>query len=227
MILKNISRLFTASIIKYPVVFNPANFPATLWNRFSVWHSIFCAFFSWLLWVEVSFHSRNIFFWPRIVINIHFSTSAANETKGYSSRYINDFNSTSFEPIYDYDNTKTEIDKVPLRQSTTKNDENMEIIYPDPDPEDFHRKMMNKTRMGNRHHDDTVIKICEYNLMLGEWTVFKSNVIWRYLWETFLCLSFKDTRRQPRKEKSNRLNHSQSLDSNNDDLNVSDNIAKS
>lgn len=31
-----------------------------------------------------------------------------------------------------------------------------------------------------------------------------------------------DTRRKPRKEKINRLNQSQSLDSNNDDLNVSD-----
>lgn len=84
--------------------------------------------------------------------------SAANQSNGFSSRYINDFNSTSFEPIYDYDNTKTDIEKFPL-QSSTKNSENSEIIYPD--PEDFHRKMLNKSRMGNRHHDDTVIKICE------------------------------------------------------------------
>lgn len=87
-------------------------------------------------------------------------SSAPNKTKGYSSRYINDFNATSsFEPIYDYDNTKTEIEKVSLRQSATKSDDNLEIIYPD--PEDFHRKMLNKTRMENRHHEDTVIKICK------------------------------------------------------------------
>lgn len=81
------------------------------------------------------------------------------KAKGYSSRYINDFNASSFEPIYDYDNTKTEIDKVPLRQDVTKGDDNLEIIYPD--PEDFHRRMLNKSRMENRHHDDTVIKICK------------------------------------------------------------------
>lgn len=86
------------------------------------------------------------------------------KAKSYSSRYINDFNATSpFEPIYDYDNTKTEIDKIPLQQESTKSDDNMEIIYPD--PEDFHRKMMNKSRMEN-HHEDTVIKICELNVLL-------------------------------------------------------------
>lgn len=35
----------------------------------------------------------------------------------------------------------------------------MEIIYPD--PEIFHQKLLNKSRMENRHHDDTVIKICK------------------------------------------------------------------
>lgn len=87
--------------------------------------------------------------------------STANKTKGFSSRYINDFNATSpLEPIYDYDNTKTEIDKVPFQQDATKDDDSMDIIYPD--PMEIHRKMLNKTRMGNQHHDDTVIKICKF-----------------------------------------------------------------
>lgn len=84
----------------------------------------------------------------------------ANKTKGYSTRYINDFNgSSSFEPIYDYDNTKTEIEKVPIQQDATKNDE----IYPD--PEDFHKKLLNKSRLGNQNHgeDASVIKICKLN----------------------------------------------------------------
>lgn len=88
----------------------------------------------------------------------------AARTKGYSSRYINDFNITSpFEPIYDYDNTKTEIDKVPIRpQDATKNDDNLEIY---PDPEEFHRKMLNKSRIDSQnHHDDTVIKICKLRM---------------------------------------------------------------
>jgi hypothetical protein len=90
---------------------------------------------------------------------------APNKTKGYSNRYINDdFNASAFEPIYDYDlqpNTQTEIDRFTLRKEAIKNnDENLEI-YPDPD--DFHRRMLNKSRMENRHHDDTVIKICKFS----------------------------------------------------------------
>lgn len=86
--------------------------------------------------------------------------SSADKIKGLSSRYINDFNATSpFEPIYDYDNTKTEIDKVPFHQDATKNDDSLDIIYPD--PMEIHRKMLNKSRMEN-HHDDTVIKICKF-----------------------------------------------------------------
>lgn len=94
----------------------------------------------------------------RRIFNFYLS---ANKTKGYSTRYINDFNGSSpFEPIYDYDNTKTEIDKVPINQPDTKNDE----IYPD--PEDFHKKMLNKSRMGNQNHgeDASVIKICKLRL---------------------------------------------------------------
>lgn len=132
----------------------------------------------------------------------------ANKTKGFSSRYINDFNQTSsFEPIYDYDNAKTEIDKLALLKESTKNDDNLEIIYPD--PEDFHMKMLNKSRMENQlHHDDTVIKICELNER-----TFMMNIWWRYV-------IFVDTTRirQP-KDKSHRFNQSHEL--NNDDLNVS------
>jgi hypothetical protein len=107
-----------------------------------------------------SFESFGENFFDKDIFLLCSTHSLANKTRGYSSRYINDFNSTSaFEPIYDYDNTKTEIDKVPLKQTPTKADDNLEIIYPDPD--EFHRKLLNKSRMENRHHDDTVIKICE------------------------------------------------------------------
>lgn len=94
-------------------------------------------------------------------LKVHKNFCFSARTKSYSSRYINDFNITSpFEPIYDYDNTKTEIEKVPLRaQDATKNDDNLEIY---PDPEEFHRKMLNKSRIDSQnHHDDTVIKICK------------------------------------------------------------------
>lgn len=76
--------------------------------------------------------------------------SLAKRPSDYASRYINDFNATSpLEPIYDYDNTRTEIDKVPFHESPTKNnDENLEIIYPNPD--DIRRM----------HHEESVIKIC-------------------------------------------------------------------
>lgn len=100
-----------------------------------------------------------IFSWenfPKIAIKLNFPILTC---KGFSGRYINDFNATSsFEPLYDYDNTKTEVDKIPLQQEATKSDDNLEIY---PDPEEFHRKMLNKTRMENQHHDDTVIKICK------------------------------------------------------------------
>ena len=81
------------------------------------------------------------------------SFSSANKTKGFSSRYINDFNaSSSFEPFYDYDNTKTEVDKVSLQQDLTKNEENLDVLYPN--PEDI------KSRM--EHHEESVIKICKF-----------------------------------------------------------------
>ncbi|CRK92969.1 CLUMA_CG006584, isoform A, partial [Clunio marinus] len=116
---------------------------------------------------------------------------SANKTKGYSSRYINDFNaSQSFEPIYDYDNTRTEVEKVSYRQDASRIDDNLDLIYPD--PEDFHRRMLNKTRMVNQHNDDTVIKIYTTRI------------------------------RQPKKDKIRRINHTQSVDLNNDDLNSHD-----
>lgn len=79
-----------------------------------------------------------------------------------SSRYINDFenNSTSFEPVYDYDATKTVIDdKIKTPIQNVQKDESEPEIYPD--PEDFHKKLLNKSRINNRH-DENVIKICEY-----------------------------------------------------------------
>lgn len=51
-------------------------------------------------------------------------------------------------------------------------------------------------------------------------TLALQRLISHYAWWIILNLLIKDTRRQPRKDKTNR-NQSQSLDTNNDDLNVS------
>jgi hypothetical protein len=87
-------------------------------------------------------------------LSCHLSLADKAKGKRFSTRYINDFNATSsFEPIYDYDNTRTEIDKVPFQQeaATKNNDENLEIIYPNPD--DIRSRMS--------HHEESVIKICK------------------------------------------------------------------
>lgn len=74
--------------------------------------------------------------------------------KKYSNRYINDYNisssnieSTSYN---DYDNTKILDDSSSYHKS--KDDENFEFLYPD--PEEIKNRM-------TEHHEDSVIKICE------------------------------------------------------------------
>lgn len=79
---------------------------------------------------------------------------AATRTNSFSTRYINDFNaSSSFDRNYD-DNIQRQVEKFPYQQekAATKNDdENLEIIYPNPD--DLRSRM---------HHEESVIKICKF-----------------------------------------------------------------
>lgn len=50
-------------------------------------------------------------------------------------------------------------DKIKTPIQNVQKDESEPEIYPD--PEDFHKKLLNKSRINNRH-DENVIKICEY-----------------------------------------------------------------
>jgi hypothetical protein len=43
-------------------------------------------------------------------------------------------------------------------QDGSKNDDNLEIY---PDPELFHRQLLNKSRLSERH-DESIIKICKF-----------------------------------------------------------------
>lgn len=128
----------------------------------------------------------------------------ATKSKGYSSKYINDFN-RSASPDFDYDLTKNVLtDEIKTPDETKQQpDDNLEIY---PDPEIFHRRLLNKTRFGDRH-DESIIKICKLNGLGCE-----------YFMKT-LCLFLDTTRvRQSRKDK---LRNNQTQDLNNDDLNVS------
>jgi hypothetical protein len=79
------------------------------------------------------------------------------ESSGYSSRYINDFNkSAAVEPTYDYDLAKSLLVDETQIPDDLKNEQ--DDIYPD--PEIFHRRILNKTRFGDRH-DESIIKICK------------------------------------------------------------------
>ncbi|CAG9804799.1 unnamed protein product [Chironomus riparius] len=80
----------------------------------------------------------------------------ATKSKGYSSKYINDFNKSA-SPDFDYDLTKNVLsDEIKTPDETKQQqDDNLEIY---PDPEIFHRRLLNKTRFGDRH-DETLIKI--------------------------------------------------------------------
>lgn len=80
---------------------------------------------------------------------------------GYPSKYLNDFNKSSAEPTYDYDlakNLLTDDTQIIDELKNGQDDDNLEI-YPDPD-EIFRRRMLNKTRFGDRH-DESIIKICK------------------------------------------------------------------
>lgn len=81
-----------------------------------------------------------------------------DKTKGYSNRYLNDFNRTSVEPNYDYDLTKNYATNKDETKNQNDDDNLPDIIYPD--PETFHRRMLNKTKFGERH-DESIIKICK------------------------------------------------------------------
>jgi hypothetical protein len=86
----------------------------------------------------------------------------ATKSKGYSSKYINDFNKST-SPDFDYDLTKNVLsDEIKTPDETKQQDDNLEIY---PDPEIFHRRLLNKTRFGDRH-DESIIKICKLN---GPW----------------------------------------------------------
>jgi hypothetical protein len=77
------------------------------------------------------------------------------ESNGFSSRYINDFNRS--EPTYDYDLAKSLLVDETQIPDDLKNEQD-DVIYPD--PEIFHRRILNKTRFGDRP-DESIIKICE------------------------------------------------------------------
>ena len=86
---------------------------------------------------------------------------SATKSKGYSSKYINDFNKTS--PDFDYDLTKNVLsDEIQAVEETKQQDDNLEIY---PDPEIFHRRILNKSRFGDRH-DESIIKICKLNVLV-------------------------------------------------------------
>jgi hypothetical protein len=96
----------------------------------------------------------------------HFCSStspfiSATKSKGYSSKYINDFNKSA-SPDFDYDSTKNVLsDEIKTVDEKKQQDDNLEIY---PDPEIFHRRLLNKTRFGDRH-DESIIKICKLNVL--------------------------------------------------------------
>jgi hypothetical protein len=81
--------------------------------------------------------------------------------KAFAAKLGDNYKLSSNEPSYDYDLVKqpqASSKNVAILQDGTKADD--DDLYPD--PETFHRKIFNKSRMdGSDRNDDSIIKICE------------------------------------------------------------------